>query len=478
MENFTFDKRDEFHRKGIAEKAIKLLRADIDISPMVIDGDWGTGKTEFCHKLINLFKHTESSDNDANKEVSNMLAENSTEQEVTHQLIYIDAFKADHADEPLLTIVSEILKNETDEKKKTKLIKKAIPVLRTAIKTVGKAAVSHILRQDTESIAEGYDEEIQKIADKAIDVTIETMLKDHVEAEKNLEALQSILKEIADKKPIVIFIDELDRCRPDFAINMLEVIKHTFDIDNVQFVLVTNMTQLEAAVNHCYGSAVDAKNYLDKFLKFRFELPKKVLHYTDDEYASIKYFKLLINESNILKDTLLNENDSGLNSIIGRCIMVHDLSLRTVKSLVTNIEIFNILHREIPKSSDHLSDARQLICFFDCLAICLLTLQPKIARDILDDKSDAVIIAQFLGEENIYSWEEDGSYPKHYQVLCVLLGRECKNRADLFTPTADDKEWNELIRAYLRGMPFYNDGDILKRFTKTLSQLSLNFGLI
>ena len=50
----TFDKRDEFNRKPIAEKIITLLESDIDVSPLLIDGDWGTGKSEFCQKLINL----------------------------------------------------------------------------------------------------------------------------------------------------------------------------------------------------------------------------------------------------------------------------------------------------------------------------------------------------------------------------------------------------------------------------------------
>ena len=81
--NDTFNDRDEFQRKQIAEKAVKILSSDIDISPMVIDGGWGTGKTEFCHKLINL------------------MAEDNT-----HHLIYVDAFQADHADEPLLTILA------------------------------------------------------------------------------------------------------------------------------------------------------------------------------------------------------------------------------------------------------------------------------------------------------------------------------------------------------------------------------------
>ena len=81
MKELTFKQRDEFRRQPIAEKLISLLTSNIDISPMVIDGGWGTGKSEFCHKLIDLMN-----DDD------------------THHLIYVDAFQADHADEPLLTV--------------------------------------------------------------------------------------------------------------------------------------------------------------------------------------------------------------------------------------------------------------------------------------------------------------------------------------------------------------------------------------
>src|SRR5690554_1700937 len=79
--------RDEFKREQIADKVIKLLVSDVDVSPMVIDGHWGTGKTEFCHKLINKFKESHPS----------------------YHLLYVDAFQADHADDPLMTILAEVL---------------------------------------------------------------------------------------------------------------------------------------------------------------------------------------------------------------------------------------------------------------------------------------------------------------------------------------------------------------------------------
>ena len=54
MRELTFGSRDEFTRKPIAEKIIKLLESNIDVSPLIIDGKWGTSKTEFCFKLNKL----------------------------------------------------------------------------------------------------------------------------------------------------------------------------------------------------------------------------------------------------------------------------------------------------------------------------------------------------------------------------------------------------------------------------------------
>ena len=65
--------------------------------------------------------------------------------------------------------------------------------------------------------------------------------------------------------PLVIIIDELDRCRPLFALSLLERVKHLFLVEGVSFVFVTNMPQIEAVVAGTYGANTDAKIYLEKF---------------------------------------------------------------------------------------------------------------------------------------------------------------------------------------------------------------------
>ena len=67
------------------------------------------------------------------------------------------------------------------------------------------------------------------------------------------------------EKPLVFIVDELDRCKPEFAIRLIERIKHFFDIPKVVFVLAINKSQLEESINSFYGFSSEA-NYLEKFI--------------------------------------------------------------------------------------------------------------------------------------------------------------------------------------------------------------------
>lgn len=246
---FTFGTRDEYQRKPIAEKIIRLLESGAKISPLVIDGHWGAGKTEFCKKLVHLIEDAETN----------------------LRPIYVDAFKADHADEPLMTLMAAVLKALPEADRKP-LIKKALPAIRFGAKTLLKAGVSWGLKQDAADVVEDFKDEIKSAGEEVINHAVESLLANHVTAEENINTLQKALAELAAVKPIVVFIDELDRCRPDFAINMLENIKHVFDVENVQLVLVTNFDQLRSSINHCYGNGLDAQRYLDKFVQFSLSL--------------------------------------------------------------------------------------------------------------------------------------------------------------------------------------------------------------
>lgn len=453
----TFDERDEFQRRNIAEKAIKLLRSDIDISPMVIDGSWGTGKTEFCHKFINLMKEDE-----------------------THSIIYIDAFKADHVNEPLMTVLAEIIKTLPEDSRRESFIKKILPAVRFGIKALAKAGVSHLLRQDFADVAEDFTDEIEEATDKAIDATAELILKEHVEAEKNLKTLQAALTEIASNSPIVIFIDELDRCRPNFAIDMLEIIKHTFDVKNVSFVLITNTQQLKASINHCYGQAVDAQRYLDKFIKFRFELsPHSIRNFRAPVLAASDHFFKLAREKRIMTES--NLTGPNFKEAVKHLIACKSLSLREIETLVRHMQIAQSL------SDSKKFDANQNFgdILLNLVSIMMICFQPELLLQVKSDVLDASLLGAFLGVkkipnlENGYIKQQTSNghsvrvSPNPFEVMMVILVEDCNYNTDAYKPTEGQKiEWQRYVESFMGYVP--HNGEVRVKLLEVESLMSFD----
>jgi predicted KAP-like P-loop ATPase len=196
-----------------------------------------------------------------------------------------------------------------DPEEQSSFIKKAIPAARYGLKTIGKAGVAWILKQNADDIADEYEEIIKKAGDDSINAAAGRLIKDHQDALKNLETLREALIQVAAEASIIIFINELDRCKPDFSVAIMENIKHVFDVDNVQFVLVANFEQLKDSINHCYGLGVDAQRYLDKFIKYSFKLSPL---YTTDQHnftlAAVAHAKNLILGHKAFAESALTSN--------------------------------------------------------------------------------------------------------------------------------------------------------------------------
>lgn len=485
----TFATHDEFNRKPIAENIIRLLTSPIDLSPMVIDGGWGTGKTEFCQKLIRLME----------------------QQHPDYQPVYIDAFRSDHSGEPLLALLAEIIKactpEDTDgqpsEKRKsiTRVFSKAA---KFGIKTVLNAGFRYFFKQGMDELVDEFrqdgsnEQEVKnaaetvtdvaaKITDYTIDATVEALLKEQIEAEKNLETLKACLTELAEDKPIILFIDELDRCRPDYAVDMLEVIKHVFDIENVKVVLVTNTKQLRAAINHRYGVEVDAQKYLDKFLKYSFALPEKVVAQVEAGQAlvSVEYFKQLIRNSHMTdKLRILIEEHNETMSFIGDMIERNNISLRETERLVRFLEVYHSLSDGFSSETVR-KDA--IIRFTGVFIFCFF---PNIADNL--DK-DLIYARDFAQLFNINSLEHFNEYNIDFEytianILAAMLILYAAEMGELVSYQEEskysnygrfpDKEmWREIIRKKFFNIEndceFSNAADVVSALKDTIQIVNL-----
>lgn len=444
MSEITFEVRDEFQRKPIAEKVISLLDSEIQVSPMVIDGNWGTGKSEFCHKLIHLIE----SSNENLKPV------------------YIDAFKADHADEPVMTLLSGIL-SILPESDKPSLMESALPVMKFGLKTAFKSGVGWFLRQEASEVAAGFTDDLKNAGDQAVNYAVESLLTEHIEVEAKIEVLRTALTEAAQGKNIVVFIDELDRCKPNFAVSMLESIKHIFDVEGVKFVLITNSNQLRASINHCYGMAIDAQRYLDKFVGFSFRLPENFGSQYAKASAAVHHMRTLIDKSETLGNHLLAVGHFEFFTLL---IKENNLSLREVETFVKHLEIYKLL------TDDELSERTFYgylqLRFFGVFVFCF---NPSLSHELVRDIVDAKAIAAILGKTKLPDLLNATSrYPDDGEVITVIAGMEATKISDGFTvPVEEYENYNEVLRQFFNGLRLPDRGTMINIAKRTIEVLQL-----
>lgn len=256
--------QDLFGRKNFGIALANIVKNSLDPLVIGLDGNWGEGKSTFIktwQKILNKEK------------VPN---------------IYIDAFASDYVDDAFMVVagaITDYVSANAPPKKSKEFIDKA--------KNVGAHVLSLSAKIGIRAISAGVIketdlDELGKIGDdisKDISASAEKYIKDrltnHKTERQSIEHFKSFLSTIPSslkepsETPLTIIIDELDRCRPSFAVEMLEKIKHLFSVQNVNFLLVINKNQLQESIKSTYGSNIDAHTYLQKFITIEATLPKK-----------------------------------------------------------------------------------------------------------------------------------------------------------------------------------------------------------
>ncbi|HEY0967509.1 MAG TPA: P-loop NTPase fold protein [Opitutaceae bacterium] len=256
-----------FDRKAFGESLTTLLRNVEDSLVIFVNAPWGEGKSTFAQMWR---AHLRSEKLNA---------------------IYFDAYAADYVEDPFVCFSGEILSfverelsdMEGVQVPKTEFKKTAIEVGKRMVGLVAKVGIraatmgavdaTHVaeLKDIGSDVASGVSDIGSDIIEKKIE---------HYAAEKDaLKAFRRTLGTLAAKVrekqgfPLTIIVDELDRCRPDFALSLLERIKHLFDVEGVAFILLVNRDQIESYVRMVYGESVDARAYLLKFANIFVDLP-------------------------------------------------------------------------------------------------------------------------------------------------------------------------------------------------------------
>ena len=305
---------DLLNRKELAVKLTGYLDRLREGAVLAIDAPWGEGKTWFGRNWEQYLK------------------------DEGHKVVFIDAFEQDYVEDPFLLLAAEIAEVIGDEdstkefrKMATGVMKAMVPIgTKALINIMGRVVLSSDISKDIEKGLKAASGETVDAAGKLI----EEKINNHAQEKESLQHFKEQLTKFAAKqdkqtKPVVIIIDELDRCKPTFAVQLIERVKHLFDVPNLVFVLLLNRNQLEKAVKGVYGAETDASAYLGKFVNFFFMLPKR----TSVDMTTNDHVKNYV--SNVFKRYNFGNSDGRqFKDYLSAMATIFNMSLRNIEDAI------------------------------------------------------------------------------------------------------------------------------------------------
>lgn len=288
---------DPLGRNIYLNNLAEMLTTISESTVLAIDGKWGSGKTFF----INQFEYlTKNPGNYANitKDIFTSLSKQ-------YSIFYFNAWENDvlPPTESILLRLSDSLWDKTD-KIKNEIVGIIEKIANISFKYVSNGAI------DIKNLKKTYiSDYIQRAR---------YLIKAHEE----ISNLLCNYRENAGKK-VLFIIDDLDRCKPSFAVELLEAVKHVFSDDNAVFLICANNGQLQHTIKKYYGEGFDGYDYLDRFYDLIINLPEPNIE---------KYAK------HVLK---LKNSDYYCNLVAIDVMEIGQMSLRQANRYISNLSLID-----------------------------------------------------------------------------------------------------------------------------------------
>lgn len=268
-------KDDSIGRNQYIFHFVRFCNALDNKCSIAIDARWGNGKTFFVKQakmVLDTYNPNIVELTDEDKETVKEGFENFVDQASGFSIlkpqvcVYYDAWANDNDSDPILSLTNEIIKTTVSEYSfgdsidLKKLLEFAAPIVSFFTGFNGDGLIKLLETKEPLAEIKAQKEIHNKIAD----------------------FFESLLPGQGER--LIVFVDELDRCKPSYAVKLLERIKHYFSNDRITFVFSVNLEELQHTIKKCYGNGFDASRYLDRFFDFRIELPPADM---DKYYKSI-----------------------------------------------------------------------------------------------------------------------------------------------------------------------------------------------
>lgn len=362
---------DKLNREPFANVLTHIIDTYSDTGCVLsLNGEWGSGKTTF----VKMWQ----------KSLQNK----------GYRTLYFNAWKNDYLEDPLIAILGELKedfhKNENFNN-----------VITYGGKIILKMAEAYILKKigiNSKELSAAISE-ISNICEKSIDSYNE--YKQTLDEFK--KSLSNLVASDSNGKPVVFFIDELDRCNPHYAVKVLERVKHLFEVPNIAFIIAVNEEQLQYAVQGFYGSdKINGKEYLRRFFDMNITLPKpNMSNYVRVLYDIHKfdyYFSEKQNSNN-------NESEVFLN-FASDLLVGGNINLRLANKIFAYTRLV-LCNYNYGASID--SDTFLLLCY---LKVCHASIFDKIKKCEYDIQ-ELVDILETTIPQGVFSNEIDPFTPRH-----------------------------------------------------------------
>lgn len=239
---------------------------------LALNNKWGTGKTTF----IKMWEQDLKNKN--------------------FQTVYFNAWENDFENNPLTALMGELktLTTEATEPDFKRTLKKASILTKNIAPVIAKAIADRYINTDavkdaivgvTQGLSEVFENEVNEYEKKKKSICDFRL------------SLSKFIANTNEGKPLIFIIDELDRCRPNYAVSILEQIKHFFSVPNIVFILSIDKEQLGNAIQGVYGSdKIDSDEYLRRFIDIEFSIPEPEVDlfykYLYDYFQYDEFFQL------------------------------------------------------------------------------------------------------------------------------------------------------------------------------------------
>ena len=353
-------------------------------------GNWGTGKTFFLERWHETLKKD------------------------GFESIYFNAWEDDFCPDPLVAIIGQISKKLEPKGSYKDVVAKVVKVARPLLTQIANGLVK-------------YYSGIPLVLEKLFRLFRNHALASYSEQIECEDQLKRALKEMSEKvmsetgQPLVFIIDELDRCRPSFALELLERVKHIFDIPNMVFILGVNRDELCASIQSIYGG-INANTYFRRFFDWGFTLPE------GDRQTFCGH---LIKQYQLEKIFEASDENNMLASFPGLFKRV-DLSLRDMDYCMRSIVFFG------KKPNEHLFG----MYLFPALILSILRLKnPVLYREFISGRCPVNEVLDYI-DEQVVNKIQDGDWGVEEQLL---LSEVIFYKWNSLINLDDDDAFNELL---------------------------------